>query len=55
MPRPSSDWTSYSSVQKKQKQKKNKKQKKKKKAIYSYTYLKIPDKYKISDQLNSQF
>ena len=49
MPRPSSEWTSYSSVQKK------KKKKKKKEGIYSYTYLKIPDKYKISDQLNSQF
>ena len=32
MPRPSSEWTSYSSVQKKQKQKKNKKQKKKKRS-----------------------
>ena len=45
MPRPSSEWTSYSSVQKK----------KKKEATYSYTCLKIrlfPDKYEISDQLN---
>ena len=31
MPRPSSEWTSYSSVQKK------------KEATYSYTCLKIPD------------
>ena len=37
MPRPSSEWTSYSTVQKK------KKKERKKEATYSYTCLKIPD------------
>ena len=40
MPRPSSEWTSYSTVQKK---KKERKKERKKEATYSYTCLKIPD------------
>ena len=38
MPRPSSEWTSYSTVQKKKRKKERKKE-----ATYSYTCLKIPD------------